>query len=153
MPVDIKAECISIGSHPFRAAELQLLEETKGPEGLVYDTERTVETMVNNNTLTDNNAHTVKMYIEGCLNPAIDKYWDLDRTWPFELPRLLIRHHAVRLKDLRLVLQEYIHGNKRANVKLNKYENSASSSARSHPQNTEQYRQGPNYSGPGGGNR
>jgi hypothetical protein len=153
MPVDIKAECISIGLHPFRAAELQLIEETKGPEGLVYDTERTVETMVNNNTLTDSNTHTVKMYIEGCLNPAIDKYWELDKTWPFELPRLLIRHHAVRLKDLRLVLQEYTQGNKRANVKPNKYENSASSSARSYPQNTEQYRQGPNSSGPGGGNR
>ena len=153
MPVDIKAECESIGLHPFRAAELQLIEETKGPEGLVYDTERKVQIMVNNNTLIDSNTHTVKMYIEGCLNPAIDKYWELDKTWPFELPRLLIRHHAVRLKDLRLVLQEYIHGNKRANVKPNKYENSASSSARSHPQNTEQYRQGPNSSGPGGGNR
>ncbi len=48
MPVDIKAECESIGLHPFRAAEMQLLEETKDTGVLVYDTERTVETMVNN---------------------------------------------------------------------------------------------------------
>jgi hypothetical protein len=153
MPVDLKAECESIGLHPFRAAEMQLLEGTNGTEVLVYDTERTVETMVNNNTLIDNNIHTVEMYIEGCLSPAIDKYWELDKIWPFELPRLLIRHHAVRLKDLRLVLQEYIQGNKQANVKPNGYENSASGSARSHPQNTEQNRPGPNSSGPGGGNR
>ncbi len=119
----------------------------------MYDTERTVETMVNNNTLMDNNIQTVEMYIEGCLNPAIDKYWELDKIWPFELPRLLIRHHAVRLKDLRLVLQEYIQGNKKANVKPNGYENSVFSSARSHPQNTEQTRPGPNSSGPGGGSR
>ncbi len=56
--------------------------------------------MVNNNTLIDNDIHTVEMYIEGCLSPAIDRYWELDKIWPFELPRLLIRHHAVRLKDL-----------------------------------------------------
>ena len=68
MPVDIKAECESIGLHPFRAAELQLIEDTKGTDVLVYDTEKTVETMVNNNTLMDNNIHTVGMYIEGCLN-------------------------------------------------------------------------------------
>ncbi len=45
----------------------------------VYDTEKTVETMVNENTLTDKNFHTVEMYVEGCLNPAIDKYWELDK--------------------------------------------------------------------------
>ncbi len=93
------------------------------------------------------------MYVEGCLNPAIDKYWELDKNWPFELPRLLIRAHAVRLKDLRTVLQEYTKGNKQAIVKPNGYENSASSSARSHPQNTEQSRPGPSSSGPGGSSR
>ena len=153
MPVNLKAECESIGLNPFRALELQIFEGTMGNEPPVYDTEKTVETMVNENTLMDKNLHTVDMYVEGCLNPAIDKYWELDKNWPFELPRLMIRLHAVRLKDLRAVLQEYTKGNKQAIVKPNGYENSASSSARSRPQNTEQVRQGHVSNGLGGSSR
>ena len=153
MPVNLKAECESIGLNPFRALELQIFEGTMGNEPPVYDTEKTVETMVNENTLMDKNLHTVEMYVEGCLNPAIDKYWELDKNWPFELPRLMIRLHAVRLKDLRTVLQEYTKGNKQATVKPNGYENSAYSSARSHPQNSEQSRPGPSSSGLGGSSR
>ncbi len=153
MPCNLKAECELIGPVPFRASEMKLLKDTTGTEPPVYDTDKTVETMVSNNTLMDNNAHTVEMYVEGCLNPEIDKYWELDKTWPFELPRLLIRFHAVRLKDLRTVLQEYIKGNKQAIVKPNGYENSASSSARSHPQITELSRPEPGSSGLGGSSR
>ena len=153
MPVNLKAECESIGLNPFRALELQIFEGTMGNEPPVYDTEKTVETMVNENTLMDKNLHTVEMYVEGCLNPAIDKYWELDKNWPFELPRLMIRLHAVRLKDLRAVLQEYTKSNKQATVKPNGYENSAYSSARSHPQNSEQSRPGPSSSGLGGSSR
>ena len=153
MPVNLKAECEAIGLHPFRPAEMQPLDGTNGTGSNVYDTEKTVNTMVNDNTLMDNDIHTVEMYVEGCLNPLIDKYWELDRNWPFELPRLLIRAHAVRLKDLRTVLQEYTKGNKQAIVKPNGYENSASSSARSRPQNTEQVRQGHVGNGLGGSSR
>ncbi len=49
MPVNLKVECESIGLHPFRAAEMQLLDGTNGTELPVYDTERTMETMVNHN--------------------------------------------------------------------------------------------------------
>ena len=132
---------------------MQPLDGTNATGSNVYDTKKTVNTMVNDNTLMDNDIHTVEMYVEGCLNPLIDKYWELDRNWPFELPRLLIRAHAVRLKDLRTVLQEYTKGNKQAIVKPNGYENSASSSARSRPQNTEQVRQGHVGNGLGGNSR
>jgi hypothetical protein len=95
---NLGSECESIGLNPFRASELQILREANGSEPPTYDTEKTVKEMVNNNTLTDNETHTVEMYVDGCLNPWINKYWELDKTWPFELPRLLIRLHAVRLK-------------------------------------------------------
>ncbi len=110
MPSNLGSECESIGLNPFRAAELQILREANGSEPPTYDTEKTVKEMVNKNTLVDDDIHTVEMYVDGCLNPLINKYWESDKTWPFELPRLLIRLHAVRLKDLRTVLQECIKG-------------------------------------------
>jgi hypothetical protein len=150
MPFNIASECESIGLDPFRASELQILREANGSEPTVYDTEKTVKEMVNNQTLIDKDTHTVEMYVEGCLNPLINKYWLLDKTWPFELPRLMIRLHAVRLKDLRTVLQEYIKGNNQTTLE---YDNSAYNSARSYSQNTEQSRPGPNSNGPGGSRR
>jgi hypothetical protein len=151
MPFNIASECESIGLDPFRTGiELQILREASGTESTVYDTEKTVNEMVNNNTLMDTNNHTVEMYVEGCLNPLINKYWLLDKTWPFELPRLMIRLHAVRLKDLRTVLQEYTKGNKQTTLE---YDNSTYNSARSYSQNTEQSRPGPNSNGPGGSRR
>ena len=153
MPVHLKTECEAMGLHPFRTTELILVEGKSGTIPPVYDTRKTVENLVNNNTLIDDNIHTVEMYIDACLSPAIDKYWNLDKTWPFELPRVLIRLHAVRLKDLRVVLQGYTKGYTQATVKAYRDENSASSSARSHPQNSEQFRPRPSNSGLGGSSR
>jgi hypothetical protein len=150
MPFNIASECESIGLDPFRASELQILREANGSEPTVYDTEKTVKEMVNNQTLVDKDTHTVEMYVEGCLNPLINKYWLLDKTWPFELPRLMIRLHAVRLKDLRTVLQEYTKGNNQTTLE---YDSSAYDSARSYSQNTEQSRPGPNSGGLGGSRR
>jgi hypothetical protein len=150
MPSNIASECESIGLDPFRASELQILREASGPEPTIYDTEKTVKEMVNSNTLVNKDTHTVEMYVEACLNPLIDKYWLLDKTWPFELPRLMIRLHAVRLKDLRTVLQEYTKGNNQTTLE---YDNSAYDSAKSYSQNTEKSCPGPNSSGPGGSRR
>ncbi len=66
-----------------------------------------IEKMVSLGILVNNENTTVQAYVN-TLKPIIEKYNCLVDTWPFELPRMILKSHYERLDKIRRVCATYL---------------------------------------------